>query len=432
MTPTGATSVPMAALTDVGRRREHNEDSLLAELPLLAVADGVGGSAKGEVASQRALEALGAIAGEVATAPSSQEAVRAMERAVLAANDAVHEAQARDPQLRGMATTVTAAVLRDGGEVIVGHVGDSRLYVISAAGARLATEDHSVVAELVRSGRIAPEDAAHHPQRNVITRAVGQDADISVDAFVLHVGPGDWLLACSDGLTEHVSDVELARAVLKSPHDPAAAVRRLVDQANERGGTDNITVLVAQPVPSDVSGELRIEQLEAAATTAQLRVPVASGAQADESGPLRAVETSGEIPVQLLTPQEEIDRRATLDARPYRAGDEAVRSTRVRRALLAVLVAVVAAGAGAFVWSQSYFLTERGDGRVGIDRGFPLLGLSARHRTSDVDVEELSRSDRDRLVRSHRLLGEADAERVLDDLAERSSSEERNGIATSS
>ena len=403
--------MPHAARTDVGRRREHNEDALLEAPPVFAVADGVGGSAKGEVASQTALDSFAERAHAIAEAASSSEATRAMEDAVLAANSAVHEAQLRDDTLRGMATTITAAVVRDGGEVVVGHVGDSRLYVISAAGARQATDDHSVVAELVRTGRIQASEAATHPQRNVITRALGTESDVSVDAFVVHVGPGDWLLACSDGLTEHVADGELARVLIEQGREPDAALARLVDLANERGGTDNISVVVAQPVPSDVSGELSVEALHAAAaTTGQIRRPVVSDAPAHDSGPLPAViapDTSVHLPVQPMQHEP--------------PGEVPVRRTRTawRGLVLVALLAIVAAIVGGFMWSQSYFLLEREDGRVGINRGFPFARLAQPHKTSDVVAEELDESDREQLVESHRILSREDAERVLDGLPDR-------------
>ncbi|MCW2925711.1 MAG: protein serine/threonine phosphatase, partial [Thermoleophilia bacterium] len=357
--------MPHAAQTDVGRRREHNEDALVARPPLIAVADGVGGSAKGEVASQLALDTFVERVAAVSTARTAREATEAMETAVLAANTAVHEAQLRDDQLRGMATTLTAAVARDGGEVVVGHVGDSRLYVVSAAGARQASSDHSVVAELVRSGRLPAEEAAHHPQRNAITRALGPEPDVTVDAFTIHVGPGDWLLTCSDGLTEHVADGELARALLEDGRRPAAALARLVDLANERGGTDNISVAIIQPVPSDVSGELSIEALQtAAASTSQITIPEVSDAPAERSGPLPAVDLATE-------PMHHDEELAQARGRS---------STRGRTIAVLGLVLVLAAVAGAFTWSQSYFLIERQDGTVGVNRGFPFARLASPHR----------------------------------------------------
>jgi protein phosphatase len=377
--------------------------------PVLVVADGVGGSAKGEVASRLAIDAFVAASVRIVAARSSEDAMREMEYAVLAANTAVHDGQLRDESRRGMATTITGAVVRDGGEVVVGHVGDSRLYVVSGAGTRQATQDHSVVAELVRTGRLEARDVATHPQRNVITRALGPEADVSVDTFVIHVGPGDWLLACSDGLTEHVADDELASLLLGN--DPTTAVAALVDLANERGGTDNITVVVAQPVPSDVSGELSIEALHAAAAVTS-SIPLAgvlNEAPANDSGPmatiahepLRAVETSGELPA----------------LQPMPNADDWSEPTNSRRRLVLLAVAVVVAALiGGFVWSQSYFLVEREDGRVGINRGFPISRLATPYRSSELAADELSDADRERLVASHRILSRDDAERVLDEL----------------
>jgi protein phosphatase len=405
---TGLDLIPHAARTDVGRRRDHNEDAMHLAPPVLVVADGVGGSAKGEVASRLAIEAFVAASARIVAARSSEDAMREMESAVLAANTAVHDGQLRDESRRGMATTITGAVVRDGGEVVVGHVGDSRLYVVSGAGTRQATQDHSVVAELVRTGRLEAEDVATHPQRNVITRALGPEPDVSVDSFVIHVGPGDWLLACSDGLTEHVADAELAGLLLGN--DPTAAVGALVDLANERGGTDNITVVVVQPVPSDVSGELSIEALHAAAaTTSSMPQSSSDEAPADDSGPiptithepLRAVETSGELPVLQPMPDAE-DWSEPADS--------------TRRLMFLVIAVIVAAIIGGFVWSQSYFLVEREDGRVGINRGFPISRLATPYRSSDVAADELSDADRERLVESHRILSREDAERVLEEL----------------
>jgi protein phosphatase len=408
----GFDSMPIASRTDVGQRREHNEDAVLARTPLIAVADGVGGSAKGEVASQLALDTLVLHTPEVASARTSDDAIQAMDAAVVAANHAVFGAQQADDTLRGMATTLTAAVIRDGGEIIVGHVGDSRLYVVSAAGARQASEDHSVVAELVRTGRLEPEAAAHHPQRNVITRALGSEPDVSVDAFLLHVGPGDWLLTCSDGLTEHVLDDELAQIMLKHGSTGIdAALDELVALANERGGTDNITVAVAQPVPSDVSGELRIDAIDAVATTAQLRTVQPSDAPAEASGPLPVVDMD-----------DEIQGVAPFQSRDMEWGDEDRFDRRRPRWIMPAVIAtviVIAAVVGAAAWSASYFLVERSDGIVGINRGFPVWRFSSPYRSSTVAADELTAADREKLVNSHRILSRADAVRVLNDLPDR-------------
>jgi protein phosphatase len=398
--------IPHAAATDVGLRRDHNEDAVHIAPPLLVVADGVGGSAKGEVASRLAIDTFIEAAAAVAHARSSDDAVAAMEHAVLAANTAVHQSQLQDESRRGMATTITAALVRDGGEVIVGHVGDSRLYVLSAAGARQASSDHSVVAELVRSGRLALADVATHPQRNVITRALGPEPDVSVDAFILHVGPGDWLLACSDGLTAHVEDVELAQVVLASAADPTEATRQLIELANARGGSDNITVALAQPVPSDVSGELSIEAIDAAAAASTSSIPV-SVHDADEPSAGHMGDADDDLPRMEPIPHDDewIEPRRGVRTRVW-VGAITV---------LAILMLVVIG----FVWSQSYFLVEREDGHVGIDRGFPFARLATPYRSSETIAEDLEPDDRERLVESHRLLSREDAERVLDDLPSR-------------
>ncbi|MCW2974007.1 MAG: Stp1/IreP family PP2C-type Ser/Thr phosphatase [Thermoleophilia bacterium] len=415
---------PIAAGTDVGQRRDHNEDAHVASFPLVAVADGVGGSAKGEVASQLALDTLRTRVDRIAHAPSADEAVREMEAAVVLANRAVHDAQLTDDSLRGMATTLVAAVVRGGGELVVGHVGDSRLYVLSAAGARQVTEDHSIVAELVRTGRIEAADAPHHPQRNVITRALGPEPDVSVDAFVLHVGPGDWVLLCSDGLTEHVGDGELARAVLDAgPDHPQEAVTRLIEQANLRGGSDNITVVLVQPVRSDVSGELSVVHLAPETTTNMAAItdetaPVTSSAPAQASGPIPIVDAtvSDELPDLAPLPIEPQHEEPISDEE-WRARNRPAPGRRAFLTTLATLVVVVLVVG--FMWSRSYFVTERTNGFVGIDRGFPVLGLSKPVRTSTVRADELSGADRERLVESRDLRDKADAERVVDQLPER-------------
>lgn len=389
--------MPHAGLSDVGMRREHNEDAMLVAEPMFAVADGVGGSARGEVASQLALDTLATHATRIVHAADCAAAIAAMEQAVLAANAAVHDAQSRDAALQGMATTLTAAVVRPGGEVIVGHVGDSRLYVLSAAGARQATQDHSVVGELLRSGRIDANTAAQHPQRNVITRALGPETDVSVDAFSLLVGPGDWLLACSDGLSEHVADAELVATIVEGGEPIDGSLARLVALANERGGTDNITAVAAQPVPSDVSGELRIEVLSAAldagaAETVSSMVPAAPS----------AVEASGELPaLQPMAPEE--------PTTPPWWRHEWIWWTAAGLVLATAIV---------LTWTQSYFLLERADGRVGINRGFPVWRLSTPYRSSSIAAAELSSADRESYVESKRLLGRAESEKLLDQLAE--------------
>ncbi|MCZ7527900.1 MAG: Stp1/IreP family PP2C-type Ser/Thr phosphatase [Acidimicrobiia bacterium] len=228
--------------TDVGRVREENEDGFLVDerVGLYAVADGMGGHRAGEVASATALEALRA----------SVAAGSAVRDAVLAANAAVHEKAAGDAELAGMGTTLTAATLAAGGTLLVAHVGDSRAYVLRDGELRQVTVDHSLVEELVREGRLTPEQATVHPHRSIITRALGVDAEVEVDLYSVELRPGDRVLLCSDGLTSMVRPDGVA-TVLRREDDAERAARALVDTANAAGGEDNITVVVVDVEDGD-------------------------------------------------------------------------------------------------------------------------------------------------------------------------------------
>ena len=225
----------MGAATDVGRVRDGNEDAYLVDdaMGLIAVADGMGGHRAGEVASATALEALrAAITGG-----------RPLRESIEDANDAVYTKSLTDTSLRGMGTTLTAGTLVAGDTVLVGHVGDSRAYLLHDGELRQVTDDHSLVEELVREGRLTADEAAVHPQRSIITRALGVDASVEVDVYPVELVPGDRLLLCSDGLTGMVAPDDIA-ATLRRESDPARAAAQLVDAANAAGGEDNITVVV--------------------------------------------------------------------------------------------------------------------------------------------------------------------------------------------
>jgi protein phosphatase len=232
----------VGAATDVGRVRDHNEDAYLVDdhLGLIAVADGMGGHQAGEVASATALEALRA-------AVTSGEGVR---DAVTSANDAVYEKSTTDDRLRGMGTTLTAGTLAAGGTLLVGHVGDSRAYLLHDGELRRVTVDHSLVEELIRAGEITEAEAESDPRRSMITRALGIDPEVEVDLFPVPVVGGDRLLLCSDGLTGMVRESQIQDALSSEP-DPNRAARRLVDAANAAGGVDNITVLVVDVVDDE-------------------------------------------------------------------------------------------------------------------------------------------------------------------------------------
>jgi serine/threonine protein phosphatase PrpC len=236
----------VGARTDVGRVRQGNEDSYMVHDPLYAVADGMGGHQGGEVASKIALETLGRLTLEPSgdTAPSLVDAVRQANRDVL-------EKAATDPGLHGMGTTLTALVT--GGErVLLAHVGDSRAYLMRDGQMDQLTEDHTVVEGLVREGRLTPQEAEIHPQRSILTRALGVDGDIEVDETTHDVRPGDRILLCSDGLTGMVSEQEIQR-IMAELEDPQRAAEALVDAANDAGGQDNITAVVLDVLEDDLA-----------------------------------------------------------------------------------------------------------------------------------------------------------------------------------
>jgi PPM family protein phosphatase len=225
-----------AGVTDTGRKRRRNEDSYVVAPPLFAVADGMGGAQAGEVASKLAAAALedtdhGQLRGEEGVVALIQEA-----------NRRVYERSNEDPAASGMGTTMTVALVEDS-DVRIGHVGDSRAYLVRDGRMEQLTEDHSLVNELMKSGKLSPEEAETHPQRSVITRALGTDPDVDVDTYTLEAQPGDLFLLCSDGLTSMVPEETILEVLERNRRDLDQAARELVKAANRGGGEDNITVI---------------------------------------------------------------------------------------------------------------------------------------------------------------------------------------------
>ncbi len=225
-----------AGKTDPGRKRLRNEDAYVCEPPLFAVADGMGGAQAGELASGLAAAALR----EARDADASEERVVELLRE---ANRRVYARASEDAAASGMGTTVTAALV-EGDRVVFGHVGDSRAYLIRDGELSQVTDDHSLVAELVRSGRLSPEEAGSHPQRSVITRALGTDAEVDIDSFSIEAKPGDLFLLCSDGLSSMVDDRTILELAEQHRDDLDAAARAMLGAANRGGGEDNITVVL--------------------------------------------------------------------------------------------------------------------------------------------------------------------------------------------
>src|SRR5215208_501256 len=230
------TVVEEAHQTDTGRQRHANEDSYFARAPLFAVADGMGGAQAGEVASRIAAGAFerGRLSKE---APAEGQ----LEQIAQRANREIHKLAQEDSSRAGMGTTLTAAMLRDD-EVALSHVGDSRAYVLRGGQLKRRSKDHSLVEELRRQGRLTEEQAEEHPQRSIITRALGPEPSVNVDTMTFPARDGDVFLLCSDGLTTMVSDEEI-REILVRSKTLRSAVNRLVHAANRGGGRDNITAV---------------------------------------------------------------------------------------------------------------------------------------------------------------------------------------------
>ncbi len=224
-----------AGATDTGHKRRRNEDAYVCEPPLFAVADGMGGHQAGEVASRLAAAALR----EDVEPEGGAEHVEALIRE---ANRRIWQASTEDVTASGMGTTVTVALV-EGDSVTIGHVGDSRAYRIRDGGIEQLTDDHSLAAELERSGKLSAEEARMHPQRSVITRALGTEPEVEIDTFTADGRPGDVYLLCSDGLSSMVDDATILAVVEGRRGNLSTTARELVRAANRSGGEDNITVV---------------------------------------------------------------------------------------------------------------------------------------------------------------------------------------------
>lgn len=242
----GAFELAIAGTSHVGRIRRVNQDAFdRFDYPergeiLVAVADGLGGHRGGEVASKMAIGTLGKLCGE-----SEGDASTRLTTAIERADAEIRKLASKDRTLKGMGTTVVALLLCESGPCYVAHVGDSRLYRLRRGEFRPLTEDHSVVALLVRDGAISQEEARDHPKRNQILRALGVHDDVEVEIAPLDIEPGDALLLCSDGLYAMLPDEDLGALTERAP-DPDAGVAWMIDAANQAGGTDNITAVMVQ------------------------------------------------------------------------------------------------------------------------------------------------------------------------------------------
>jgi protein phosphatase len=241
-------SVQIGIRTDTGRIRDGNEDSYLVQEPLFVVADGMGGHSAGEVASATAIEVIKDRSAEASA--SQPETLAAIVRD---ANQAIRERAEQDSSLRGMGTTCTLALI-EGSHVQIAHVGDSRAYLFREGQLSQLTEDHTLVSRMVSEGRLRAEDAEHHPQRSIITRALGTEPDVEVDLLSFEVVPGDRLMLCSDGLSSMIN-FDTIKEILGRVSESQAAADQLVEAANEAGGEDNITVVLLTMLPEGVTAD---------------------------------------------------------------------------------------------------------------------------------------------------------------------------------
>src|SRR3954470_6587903 len=369
--------------TDTGRQRHANEDSYFARSPLFAVADGMGGAQAGEVASRIAAGAFERRARVSAEEPAEGQ----LEEIAQAANREIHQLAQEDSSRAGMGTTLTSALVR-GDEVALGHVGDSRAYVLRDGQLKRLTKDHSLVEELRRQGRLTEEQAEEHPQRSIITRALGPEPSVNVDTMTFPARDGDVYLLCSDGLTTMVSDDEI-RQILVESRSLRSAVSKLVEAANRGGGRDNITAVA-------------------------FRVADADAKEGEESATLisRTAEQAGMTGERMRAATDRMRGRGPMPA-----------PARRRRFLgwaVAILAVIVVIGGGFLAARSIYFLGTDEDGNVAVYRGLPYqlpLGVSLYSKQSSIPVQVGTLSeDRQEAVTGHTLRGHGDATDLADDI----------------
>ena len=353
--------------TDIGCLRDHNEDSLVVTPPLFAVADGMGGHAAGEVASEIAVRVLSELAPEH---PDGEALGRAIEEANRAVIQAAREGRGR----QGMGTTMTAAML-EGERLVIAQVGDSRAYLLHQGKLQQLTRDHSLMADMIEAGQLTPEEARTHPQRSVITRALGSDAHLHPDIYEINVETGDRLLICSDGLSGMIFDDQIENT-LRRVQDPLRCASQLVIEAIAAGGHDNVTVIVA-----DVTGYAEVRRKKLARKT--------------------------KLSIALVL------------------------------VLFAAIVAGAAWGTQTYLNTAAYLAND--NGKVAVYRGVPgsVLGLSFSHleRTTDVTVADLQPGVANRLNEGIRVddMEAADAlvKEYEDEIAARSKNQAEGGNAES-
>ena len=385
--------------TDTGRQRRANEDSLLTRSPLFVVADGMGGAQAGEVASRIAVESF------KHGLDDTSEPELALSTLASEANARIHELSHSNAEQAGMGTTLTAVYV-GAQEVAIAHVGDSRAYCLRDGELLRLTDDHSLVDELVRQGRLTPEEAVEHPQRSVITRALGPELTVEIDTRSFVARAGDVYLLCSDGLTTMVGEQQLAEVLLANPKLSDAG-EALIAAANQAGGRDNITVVLLRLEEVDAGGGALAEE----PTTGVHRA--VDGGPEDPAGRHATMTAAPAVaaPVSPRTP-----RRAAAGA----GGSSPRRRARLRRvvALVVALVVLGLIGSGVYLGLQSiYFIGTNNRGLVTVFRGLPYrlpgnLNLYSSTFVSGVSASTLT-PERRRTLLDHSLRSEANAAALI-------------------
>jgi serine/threonine protein phosphatase PrpC len=442
------------ARTDTGHQRATNEDSHLARAPMFVIADGMGGAQAGEVASQLAITHFA----EGLPGEEADGAPQRLTRAVREANAEIHAVSESDARRAGMGTTLTAAYVGQS-EVSFAHVGDSRAYRLRGGELERMTEDHSLVEELLRQGRLTEEEAEEHPQRSIITRALGPEPDVEVDTATVTAADGDIYLICSDGLTSMVPETTVAE-ILRAAEDITLAAERLIAAALDAGGRDNVTVVLfrieevlgaeapatesssAQPSSTDASAEgpateafpIAADPLAVAADAASAEEP--ASAEDSTGSPARASECEQLAPATGDTgappdgARRHFSPRAPAVAVPRRRAPRMPRPLttrghpRLRRRLTigAVVLVIVGVLASAAVLATQavYFIGTDANGQITVYNGVPYalpggMRLYTQYFVSGITVRELSALERRRLF-NNQLRSQQSATKLVNQL----------------
>jgi protein phosphatase len=404
--------------SDTGRQRRANEDSFFVRAPLFVVADGMGGAQAGEVASRLAAETF------ARGLPDEGTSEQRLEARVREANRRIYDVSQEDRALNGMGTTITAAYL-DGDELALAHVGDSRAYLLRDGELTRLTRDHTLVEELVRRGELTEQEAAEHPQRSIITRALGPEPDVEIDLRTHRVQAGDVLLLCSDGLTGMIGEDEVAE-ILVGVGALADAGRTLVAAANDAGGRDNITVVlfrieeVGTGAPPPPTQGIEGDAAEAAQPTAPPNADRAGGAGEDDSrDPAREnrLAPRQDPPATAPRPPRVVPPRGTAE----RAKAPLPRRVKLLAATLATLLVLGALATAGWLASRAvFFVGTNGKGMVTVYRGLPWelpagLRLYERFYVSGVPASQVPAARRSQLL-DHRLRSRDDVQSLIAEL----------------